>query len=188
MLTDNIEIRKAEIGDAGRLLEIYSYYIEETAVSFEYLVPSIEEFKERIEKISSFYPYLVAVKNSKIIGYAYAARFKERKAYDWDVELTIYLDKDERRGGGGRKLYLALEEYLKKQNIINMYAYITAPSVDNDPYSNFDSVNFHTHMGFKMLGRAEKCGYKFGRPFDLVWMGKRLDGDDSITPVKVNYE
>lgn len=171
---ENIEIRKVETGDAGRLLEIYSYYIEETAVSFEYVVPSIEEFRGRIEKISSSYPYLVAVDNDRIIGYAYAARFKERKAYDWDVELTIYLDKDVRRSGVGRKLYLALEDYLKRQNIINMYAYITAPSLDDDPYSNYDSVNFHTHMGFKIVGRAEKCGYKFSRPYDLVWMEKRI--------------
>ncbi len=185
VMIDDVVIRMAETQDARRLLEIYSYYIEETAVSFEYVVPTLEEFSSRIEKISSFYPYLVAEREGEIIGYAYAARFKERKAYDWDVELTIYLDKDYRRGGVGRRLYGALEEILRRQNIINLYAYITMPGSDGDPYSSYDSINFHKRMGFEEVGKAEKCGYKFNRPYGLMWMAKRMDGDETKAPLSI---
>lgn len=83
-------IRIAEESDSKELLEIYAYYVEKTAITFEYEVPSIEAFGERIHKTLKRYPYLVSEKDGRLAGYAYAGPFKERRAYDWSVETTIY--------------------------------------------------------------------------------------------------
>lgn len=86
-----IKIRTAKVEDAEKLLDIYSYYVKKTAVTFEYEVPSVEEFQERIRHISSHYPYLIAEEEGEIIGYSYADRLRPRAAFGWDVEVTIYL-------------------------------------------------------------------------------------------------
>ena len=100
--------------DAAGLLEIYGPYVLETAISFEYQVPSLEEFRERIRTISAKYPYLKAVdEQGKILGYAYAGTFKSRTAYDWAVETTIYVRRECRGMGVGRQLYESLEQALK---------------------------------------------------------------------------
>lgn len=90
-----MKIEKVSTADAEELLAIYAPYVEETAISFEYEVPSVDEFRNRIEQISAKYPYIKAVVDGKIAGYAYAAGFKDRKAYDWSVETTIYIRKDD---------------------------------------------------------------------------------------------
>ena len=100
-----LKIRDAQIDDAQRLLEIYSHYVLDTAVSFEYEVPSLDEFKERIKNIKKKYPYLVCEKDGKIIGYVYASAYSERAAYDWTVETSIYVDKECHRNGAGSLLY-----------------------------------------------------------------------------------
>ena len=117
-----IRIREAAVDDAARLLEIYSYYVEKTAITFEYDVPSLEEFRGRIAHIKERYPYLVIERSGVIEGYAYAGVFKDRAAYDRSCEMTIYLDREAVGGGLGRKLYEALEEALKAQGILNLYA------------------------------------------------------------------
>lgn len=88
---ENIVLRTAKPSDADRLLEIYAPYVENTAITFEYEVPSVDEFRQRIENTLKKYPYIVAIKDDKIVGYAYAGTFKSRAAYDWDVELSVYL-------------------------------------------------------------------------------------------------
>ena len=107
-------IREAKIDDAKILADIYSYYVTDTAVSFEYKAPTEEEFAERIRRIKQKYPYLVCLKDGKIIGYAYASAYSKREAYDWTVTTSIYIDKDHRRNGAGSMLYAALEEELKR--------------------------------------------------------------------------
>ena len=106
----NIRIAKPE--DAKKLVDIYKYYVEETSVTFEYDIPSIEEFTKRIEKTLKKYPYLVAEKNNKIYGYAYAGAFKGRRAYDWSVETSIYVKAGISNHGVGTLLYKELERYL----------------------------------------------------------------------------
>ena len=114
-----MEVRLATPQDAEELLEIYRYYVEHTAITFEYETPSITEFRQRIKQTLKRYPYLAAVDgHGKIVGYAYASSFKNRAAYDWSVETTIYVDKDVKRQGIGKKLYEALEEILRKQHVI----------------------------------------------------------------------
>ena len=162
-------IRLATSKDSKELLEIYRYYVEHTAITFEYETPSIEEFRQRIKNTLLRYPYLVAEEEGKILGYAYASPFKERAAYDWSVETTIYVNKDMKKQGIGKKLYLALEEILKKQHVINLDACITDPAIE-DEYVTKNSVQYHTHLGYHMVGKFYKSGYKFGRWYDMVWM------------------
>lgn len=174
-------IRIAREEDAARLLEIYRPYVTDTAITFEYEVPSAEEFRERIRSTLEKYPYFVEEKNGRIEGYAYAGAFKGRAAYDWAVETSIYVDGDTRRNGVGRALYEALEKALRLQGIRNAEACIAAPR-GQDPYLNEDSIRFHEHSGYRMVGRFEKCAYKFDRWYDMVWMEKFI-GDHPEVPV-----
>ena len=128
-----MEVRLATPQDAEELLEIYRYYVEHTAITFEYETPSITEFRQRIKQTLKRYPYLAAVDgHGKIVGYAYASSFKNRAAYDWSVETTIYVDKDVKRHGIGKKLYETLEEILRKQHVINLDACITDPEIEDE--------------------------------------------------------
>ncbi len=164
-------IRSAEAGDAERLLEIYSYYIENTAITFEYDVPSAEAFRARIERTLQKYPYLVLEEEGTILGYAYAGTFKDRAAYSRSCEVSIYLDRRAAGRGFGRRLYEALEGALKERGILNMYACIGVP-VEEDEYLTRNSEQFHRHLGFEKIGEFHQCGYKFGRWYNMVWMEK----------------
>lgn len=166
-----ITVGNAELKDAERLLEIYDYYVKNTAITFEYTTPTIEEFRGRIEKTMQKYPYLVAEKDGQIAGYAYAGAFVGRAAYDWSCETSIYLDKNARRCGIGKTLYAALEKELKKMGILNMYACIGYPD-NEDEYLTKNSADFHSHIGFTQVGEFHKCGYKFGRWYNMIWMEK----------------
>ena len=168
---DDIIIRQAVLDDANRILDIYSYYVENTAISFEYDTPSVAEFQTRMENIMKRYPYLVAEREGKIIGYVYAGAFIGRAAYKWSCEVTIYVDKSDRKQGLGRRLYECLENRLRDMGILNMYACIGYPEVE-DEYLTKNSAEFHIHMGFSKVGEFHKCGYKFGRWYDMIWMEK----------------
>ncbi len=166
-----VTIRIATEEDAEAILAIYAKYIEQTAITFEYDVPSIEEFRGRIRNTLKRFPYLAAEKDGKIVGYAYVSPFKERAAYDWAVETSIYVDMKQKRGGIGRMLYEELERILKKQGILNVNACIAYPQVE-DEYLTKDSVKFHEKLGYHMVGTFHQCGYKFNRWYDMVWMEK----------------
>ena len=168
---DTVTIRDVSFEDAERILEIYAYYVRHTAISFEYDVPTIDEFRERIRKTTQKYPYLVIERDGIIQGYAYAGPFKGRAAYDWSCELTIYLDRNARGGGLGRKLYTALEDRLKAMGIVNLYACIAYPETE-DEYLTRNSSGFHEHLGFTVAGRFRSCAFKFGRWYDMIWMEK----------------
>lgn len=169
-----ITIRTAILSDAQALLNIYSPYVEHTAITFEYDVPSVEEFASRIKNTLQKYPYLVAEKNGRLLGYAYASPFHERPAYDWAVETSIYVDQNIKHQGIGRRLHDALEDALRSQGILNMNACIAYPP-EEDEYLDKNSVEFHTHMGYRLVGEFYKCGYKFHRWYNMVWMEKLLD-------------
>ncbi|MDO5541298.1 MAG: GNAT family N-acetyltransferase [Eubacteriales bacterium] len=172
-------IRTAVPEDAVKLLEIYAPYVEKTAVSFEYSVPSEEEFRSRICKTLERYPWLVAFQGTEPAGYAYAGAFKGREAYDWAVESSIYVKMDKKRFGIGRRLYGALEAALKDQGILNVNACIACPK-EEDEYLTKDSIFFHEKQGYRMAGRFFECGYKFDRWYDMVWMEKHIG--DHKTP------
>ncbi|SEK49503.1 phosphinothricin acetyltransferase [Butyrivibrio sp. ob235] len=166
-------VRDVKIEDAKRLLEIYGYYVENTAITFEYDIPSIEEFSGRIQNITKKYPYLVIEEDGEIYGYAYANTFKDRAAYDKSCELTIYLDKDSKKKGYGRALYETLEARLTEMGIENLYACIGDP-IEIDQYLNRNSEEFHSHLGFETVGRFHKCGYKFDKWYNMIWMEKLI--------------
>lgn len=179
-MTERNSIRTAVFSDAKRLLEIYAYYIMETAVSFEYDVPSLSEFETRMRNTLKNYPYLVIEVNGRVVGYAYAGPFVGRQAYDRSCELSIYLDRTAWKHGLGRRLYETLEAELRKRGFLNLYACIAYPEVE-DEFLTRNSADFHARMGFSEVGRFHKCGHKFGRWYDMIWMEKII-GDHQCQP------
>lgn len=166
-------IRIAQPQDAKELLKIYEPYVLQTAITFEYTVPSTEEFEERICHTLERYPYLVAEQNGTLIGYAYAGPLHARPAYDWSVETSIYVRMDYKNHGTGRLLYQALEAQLLSQGMVSANACIAYPEKE-DEYLTKDSVRFHEHLGYHMAGHFHQCASKFGRWYDMVWMEKSL--------------
>ena len=171
---DAVRIRIATPLDAREILDIYAPYILQTAITFEYEVPLLEDFAGRIRNTLMKYPYLVAEQKGHIVGYAYAGPLHERAAYDWAVETSIYVSMDAKGQGIGKKLYDALEDLLRKQHIVCVNACIAYPAQENDAYLTKDSVEFHAHLGYEMVGEFHRCAYKFDHWYDMVWMEKSL--------------
>ncbi len=165
------EIRYATADDAAALREIYSYYVLNTAISFEYDVPSIEEFQRRIMETLKKYPYIVLEKDGEILGYAYAGPFKTREAYKYSVETTIYLKNGMQKNGYGKALLENLEKELRLMGFTNANACI-AYTQNEDEYLNNNSMQFHAHQNYSLVGRFNKCAYKFDRWYDMIWMEK----------------
>ncbi len=180
---NDVAIRLASVDDAEELLKIYAYYVEHTAVSFEYDVPAPAEFRERIARTLTKYPYFVAESEEGILGYAYAGPFVGRAAYGWSAELTIYLAPDRRGRGLGRKLYGELEAALAEMGITNLYACIGLPE-EEDEYLTRSSAEFHAHMGFAAVGTFRRCGRKFQRWYDMIWMEKIIGEHGDNPPVR----
>lgn len=168
-----LEIRLAAEADAESIREIYAPYVLRTAVSFEYEVPDVEEMRSRIRNTLKEYPWLVATEEDRIVGYCYAGQFHSREAYRHAVELSVYVRQDCRQNGIGSGLYGAMEGILLKQNIFSVHACI-AVSEEEEEYLTDDSRRFHERMGFQTAGRHERCGYKFGRWYSIIWMDKLL--------------
>lgn len=167
----NLLIRIAKEDDAEELLKIYSYYVKNTAITFEQKVPSLEEFSNRIKETLINYPYLVAVVDGKIIGYIYASRFRTRESYICSAATSIYIEKSYQRKGIGKKLYSELCNILLKQNITNVYAGAADP-IEEDEYLTHNSEYFHKSMGFEIVGKYNKCANKFGKWYNLIEMEK----------------
>lgn len=180
-----MKIERVTEADAKELVSIYAPYVLNTAVSFETEVPSVEEFEKRIREISSKYPYIKAVEDGMILGYAYADAFKWRAAYDWSVETTIYLREDQKRKGIGKILYKSLEESLRGMGILNMNACIAYPK-EEDSRLSMDSPLFHEKLGFSLVGRFHHSGCKFGCWYDMIWMEKML-GEHKENPNPVRF-
>ena len=172
-MDSEIIIRTAAIEDAQALLDIYAYYVEETAITYEYDVPSLAEFESRIAHTLEKYPYLVAEMDGKIVGYSYAGAFHPRAAYHWGAEMTVYLDHTVRGHQIGAKLYSLVEEILKAQGVIKTIALITPPPSEEEK-KIYNSVAFHEKMGYQMLGCMDYAGYKFDRWYQVVVMEKMI--------------
>lgn len=187
-----IKIRFATIEDATELQAIYKPYVENTAITFEYDAPTVEEFAGRIRSTLEKYPYLVierrdgSVESSvagsedsagrdtaEILGYCYAGVFKGRAAYNRSVETSIYVKTGEQGKGYGRALYSELEKELKVRGILNAYACIASPKPGSTRLDN-SSQKFHEHMGYKLVGTFHDCAYKFNQWYNMIWMEKML--------------
>lgn len=171
MANNNVQLRMATIQDAEILVGIYAPYVQTTAISFEYEPPSVEEFSRRIAEVLEKFPYLVAEHNGEVVGYAYAHPYGVRKAYSWSIELSVYIRRDCRGLGVGRKLYEAMEVLLKAQNVTNLYVLVAGVDVE-DEYLTHDSQKFHLAMGYDYVGKLHKAGYKFGKWYDMITMEK----------------
>ena len=169
-----MEIRLVTAGDAEAILAIYAPYVRNTAVTFEYDVPEISAFRTRIEETLKRYPYLAAVEDGRIVGYAYAGPFGKRAAYQHSAEMSVYLEEHCRQRGIGRRLYQELEKRLFRQNVFNVYAGVTASDRKDDAYLTDASIRFHERMGYKKIGEYHLCGYKFDQWYSVAWFGKEL--------------
>ena len=159
-------LRFATPQDAPGLLEIYAPYVTGTIVSFEYDVPTLEEFARRIQDTTARFPYLVWEEDGALLGYAYAHRQAERAAYQWNAELSVYLDRDCTGRGVGRRLYSALMDILRLQGIRTVYGCVTLP--------NEKSEGLHRTMGFQKLGTYHSAGYKCGAWHDVAWFERPI--------------
>lgn len=158
-------IRFASADDSASLLKIYAQYID-TPVTFEYELPTEAEFAERIRRISAEYPYLVWEESGVPRGYAYAHRHTERAAYQWNAELSVYVDSSFTSGGIGKRLYSVLLEILKRQGVRTVYAGVTLPNVKSE--------GLHRAFSFRRLGVYRRTGYKCGKWHDVAWFEKKL--------------
>lgn len=178
-MNEQLAVRVALPEDAEKILEVYAPYVRKTAITFEYDVPTPDAFRGRIENTLKRYPYLVAERGEEILGYAYIGPFVGRSAYDWAAETSIYLREDMKKLGLGRRLYQAIENVAKAQNILNLNACIGYPEAD-DEYLTKNSAQFHAHLGYEMVGEFHRCGYKFGKWYNMVWMEKMIGEHDPV--------
>jgi L-amino acid N-acyltransferase YncA len=162
----DLVIRMATLEDAAAIVSIYEPYILNTSITFEYEPVSVEAFQKRMENVMKQFPWLVCGVDGKVVGYAYCARFKERAAFDWDCECSVYIDEQYHRRGIGTALYHRLFDLVKEQGYYTIYSLIT--------YSHKSSVELHKKFGFTEVGVYEKTGYKFNQWWDLLVMEKRL--------------
>ena len=177
----SVTLRVACAQDAPALLAIYAPYVRDTFITFEYDVPDVAEFAERIGATLQRYPYIVACgEDGAPIGYAYLGVFHARQAYDWTAETSIYVDGAARGMHVGTLLHEALEQAARLQGLTNLEACIAYPDTD-DAHLTGNSVAFHTHLGYTIVGRFPHCGYKFGTWYNMVWMEKTL-GDHAMPP------
>lgn len=169
-----MSLRLARPDDADGVRDIYAPFVAETAVSFEESVPGVDAIADRIESTVEQYPWLVCVAEDaeshddpeSILGYAYAGAHRNRAAYRWSVDTSVYVAESARRQNVATGLYTALFEVLRAQNYVNAYAGTTLP--------NPGSVGFHTAMGFEPVGTYEAVGYKDGEWHDVQWLVRRL--------------
>lgn len=159
-------IRSVKPSDASAILSIYSYYVLNSAVTFELAVPTKKEMEDRIALFSASFPYLVAEEDGHVEGYCYAHALNPREAYRKSVELSIYVDKDAHGRGIGTRLYSELEKELKERGFSALYAIVTTPDCG--------SVAFHRKAGFKIVGKLTDCGEKFNRKWSVVYMEKHI--------------
>jgi len=171
-------VRIATGSDAGSILEIYAPYIENTSYTFETEVPTLESFGERITSYLQNWPWLVCEIDGTVAGYAYGSKHRERIAYQWSIECSVYVHDNFQREGVGKALYTALIEVLKLQGFRNLYAVINLP--------NEKSVAFHEKMGFEYFAVYKKVGYKLGKWKDVGWWQLQLNDYtfEPLPPIK----
>lgn len=172
-------IRIATEADVPAILDIYAPYILHSTATFEYDVPSREEFLDRFRSITRQYPWLVWEEGGAVLGYAYAAAPYARAAYAWCAEPSVYLRRDVTGRGIGRRLYAALEEILYLQGYQVLYALITE--------ENTGSLRFHQRCGYEKRVLFPVCGFKSGRWLGVIWMEKRLKSVEIPTGAPVPW-
>jgi len=159
-------IRLVELRDAPAVRGIYAPFVLAGNTSFESELPDVPGFEERFRKLAEQYPWLVFEAEGEVVGYAYASPHRARKAYQWSVEVSVYIKEGARHRGVGRAMYRCLFFLLHRQGYVNAYAGIALP--------NPGSVGLHQAMGFTPIGVFSRIGFKFGQWHDVQWMQLRL--------------
>lgn len=162
-----MEIRFVELKDASCIAKIYKHYVENTIITFETIAPTTKDIEQRIQATSNKYPYIVAVVEGELIGYAYASAYRTRAAYDSSVELSIYVDHTKRHTGVGKQLFETLLDLLVYQGFTMAYGCLACP---NEP-----SEKLQKYFGFESIGIFKKSGYKFDQQIDTKWYQKELN-------------
>lgn len=152
-------IRNVTINDAQELVNIYNYYVTDTIVTFDKESFTIADFEEKIDTISSQFPFFVFEENNKILGYAYGSKWRKKPSYDNTLEITIYLKKDVQGKGIGTKLYAKLIEALKNEKYHTLIGGLTLP--------NEESIRLHEKFGFKKVAHFVEVGWKFNKWHDV---------------------
>lgn len=165
-MSDGSTVRDARPRDAGACAAIYAPYVTDTAITFELDPPSPFEMAERIAVAQRDHAWLVLADRDRVTGYAYGGRFKERAAYRWSCEVSVYLEPGRRRTGGGRALYYALLARLAERGFHTAVAGMTLP--------NEASAGLHRAMGFEPVGTYRRIGWKHGRWHDVAWVQRVL--------------
>ena len=184
---ENITLRSAAADDAARLRGIYAPYVDGSAVTFEYQPPTEAEFAARITDTLKRYPYIVAEIDGRAVGFAYARAFRPRAAYDHAAETTIYIVPEAHGIGVGRALYERLIDILRAQNVTDVYACIATTDRAYDPNLTDASPKFHARLGFSEVGKFPACGFKFGRWYDMIWMGRQIAPRSDAPPEFIPY-
>jgi L-amino acid N-acyltransferase YncA len=173
-------IRLATGDDAEQIQAIYAPYVRDTAISFEVEPPSVDEMRQRVSDVLPRMPWLVCERAGAVLGYAYAGKYRVRAAYQWSVDVSVYIDAHVHRSGIGRGLYTALLALLELQGFYNAYAGITLP--------NPASVGLHESLGFTPVGVYRHVGYKLGAWHDVGWWQRalRTHAADPKPPAELN--
>lgn len=159
-------LRLATVDDAAAIAAIYAPWVRDTSISFELEPPSVAVMARRIAEVSSFYPWLVLELDGQVCAYAYATRLRDRPAYDWIAETSVYVEHARQRGGLGRRIYAALLDLLAMQGVIWAYGAIVASGgADEDG----PSQRFHAEVGFERFARFPSVGFKQDRWWDVEW-------------------
>jgi L-amino acid N-acyltransferase YncA len=159
-------VRRATAADAEACAAIYAPYVAETAISFEAEAPSAQEMARRIAAALEHHEWLVLEHDGRVVGYAYGGPYKEREAYRWACEVSVYVERGRRRSGAGRELYQGLLERLAARGYTVAVAGMTLP--------NDASVGLHRAMGFEPVGTYRRIGYKDGSWHDVAWTQRPL--------------
>lgn len=168
-------IRLAKEEDAEQMLDIYAPVVRDTAISFELEPPTVGEFKTRVTENLKVAPWLVCDSENRVVGYAYAGRHRSREAYQWSVEVSVYVAESQQRQGVGRALYTSLLKCLRLQGFFNAYAGITLP--------NPASVALHEALAFQQVGVYRNVGYKLGQWHSVGWWELALQDQSPPAPL-----
>lgn len=159
-------IRQATERDAPAMLRVYTPYVEKSTVSFESVPPTVDQFAARVSKYIAGWACFVAESRGQVVGYAYGSAHRERAAYKWSVETSVYVEQRAQGAGIGRKLYEALLPELTALGFCNAFAGVALP--------NPASVGLHQALGFRHIGTFPRVGYKFGNWCDVAWFHRVL--------------
>jgi L-amino acid N-acyltransferase YncA len=161
-----IQVRTARLEDAVAFAALYAPYVQRTPISFEEIAPSADEMARRVADVLAYAPWLTALVDDAIVGYAYASRHAERAGYRWSIDVSVYIDERFHRRGIGRKLYNELLQIVERLNYRRAYAGVTLP--------NEGSVALHRAFGFELVGTYARVGWKQGKWYDVAWFGRDL--------------